>query len=174
MNEKLIIETILLAYPDSVSSKTIRKMLNSDLSDKKIESYIESLNNEYKSLNKGIYIDYINSGYQFRTHVEYHKYIDFVNNHNQKYKLSNAALEVLSIVAFKQPISKIDIESIRGVDSSGVIKKLLDNKIIKIQKFKKTGKKLIHYVTTSNFLDLFGLNNVDELKNNSEIKEILK
>ena len=73
--------------------------------------------------------DYINSGYQFRTHVKYHKYIDFVNNNNQKYKLSNAALEVLSIVAFKQPISKIDIESIRGVDSSGVIKKLLDNKI---------------------------------------------
>ena len=48
MNEKLIIETILLACPDSVSSKTIRKMLNSDLSDKKIESYIESLNNEYE------------------------------------------------------------------------------------------------------------------------------
>ena len=174
MNEKIIIETVLLACPDSVNSKTIRKILNSNISDEKIKSYIESLNDEYKVAKKGVYIDCIDSGYQFRTHQEYHKYINLVKNSNQRYKLSNAALEVLSIIAFKEPISKIDIESIRGVDSSGVIKKLLDNKIIKIQRFKKTEKKLIHYITSSNFLDLFGLNDINELKNNTEIKELLK
>ena len=81
---------------------------------------------------------------------------------------------MLSIIAFKQPVSKVEIESIRGVDSSGVIKKLLDNKIVKIKRFKKTQKRLIRYITTSNFLDLFGLNNLNELKNINEIKELLK
>tara|TARA_Y100001980_G_C14550776_1_gene333553 strand:- start:2270 stop:2794 length:525 start_codon:yes stop_codon:yes gene_type:complete len=174
MNDKSIIETILLACPNSITPKIIRKMLESEISDDEIKSYINSLNDEYKRLNKGIYIDNIDNGYQIRTLKEYHRYIHFINNNNQKYKFSTAAIEVLSIIAFKQPVSKVEIESIRGVDSSGVIKKLLDNKLVKIQRFQKTQKRLIHYITTSNFLDLFGLNNLNELKNINEIKELLK
>ena len=79
-----------------------------------------------------IYIDFINNGYQVRTYPEYHQYIESIHNKNTQYKLTKPALEVLSIIAFKQPISKMDIESIRGVDSIGVIKTLLDKDLIMI------------------------------------------
>ena len=74
-----------------------------------------------------------NNGYQVRTYPEYHQYIESIHNKNTQYKLTKPALEVLSIIAFKQPISKMDIESIRGVDSIGVVRTLLDKDLIMIK-----------------------------------------
>ena len=174
MQVKRIIETILLAYEDSISNNDIRKYIDENLDDNQIISIIDELNQEYEANKKGIYVDFINNGYQIRTHPEYHQYIKAIKNKNNQYKLTKPALEVLSIVAFKQPISKMDIESIRGVDSVGVIKTLLDKDLIMIKgREDKMGRALL-YGTTSLFLETFGLNNIADLPKISEIKEILE
>jgi len=173
MKAKQIIEAILLAYENSISNNDIRKVVDENLDDNQIISIIDELNNEYQANHKGIYIDYINNGYQMRTHPEYHHYIESIQNKNNEYKLTKPALEVLSIIAFKQPISKLDIESIRGVDSIGVMKTLLDKDLIMIKgKEDEIGRALI-YGTTSLFLETFGLNNITDLPEITQIKEIL-
>ncbi len=173
MTPKQIIETILFACENSISKNDIRKILNQNIDDNQINVIINELNDEYRVNKKGIYIDSINNGYQIRTHPEYHKYIESIKNKNNQYKLTKAALEVLSIIAFKQPISKLDIESIRGVDSVGVIKTLLDKDLILIKgREDKMGRALL-YGTAPLFLDTFGLNNISDLPKISEIKEIL-
>ena len=175
MNYKRIIETVLLACDNPISISRINYIIgDSDINDKDIVKIIEKLNNEYKENEKGIYIDSVSNGYQIRTLPEFHKYIRIANNNYSKYRLSKAALEVLSIISFKQPISKSDIENIRGVDCSGLIKKLLETKIIKIKgREKKIGKALL-YSTTLLFLEIFGLNSITDLPKVSEIKEIIK
>jgi segregation and condensation protein B len=175
MNYKRIIETVLLACDAPVSISRIKQIIGDlDINDKDIIEIIEKLNKEYKQNKKGIYVDSISNGYQIRTLPEFHKYIRIANNNYPKYRLSKPALEVLSIISFKQPISKSDIESIRGVDCSGLIKKLLEAKIIKIKgRDKKMGKALL-YSTTSLFLEIFGLNNITDLPKISEIKELIK
>ena len=173
MTSKQIIETILLAYSESVSNDDIRKTLNKDLNDEKIMLIINQLNNEYKINKKGIYIDFIDNGYQMRTYPEYHSYIDSIQDKKQSYKLTKPALEVLSIIAFKQPISILDIESIRGVDSVGVIRTLMDKDLVTIKgREKKIGRALL-YSTTTLFLETFGLNDIADLPKINEIKEIL-
>ena len=175
MNYKRIIETVLLACDHPISISKIKHIIGDlDTNDKDILKIIEKLNDDYKEDEKGIYIDSISNGYQIRTLPEFHKYIRIANNNYPKHRLSKPALEVLSIISFKQPISKSDIESIRGVDCSGLIKKLLEAKIIKIKgRDKKMGKALL-YSTTSLFLEIFGLNNITDLPKISEIKELIK
>ena len=175
MNYKKIIETVLLACDHPISILKIKQVINDlDINDKDIVQIIKKLNDDYKQSEKGIYIDSVSNGYQIRTLPEFHKYIKIANNNYSKYRLSKPALEVLSIISFKQPISKSDIENIRGVDCSGLIKKLLETKIIKIKgREKKIGKALL-YSTTSLFLEIFGLNSINDLPKVSEIKEIIK
>tara|TARA_Y100001970_G_C14223405_1_gene854048 strand:+ start:1750 stop:2274 length:525 start_codon:yes stop_codon:yes gene_type:complete len=174
MNIKTIIETILLACPQSISNDLIRQIVDESLSNEEIKKNIDILNSEYKENKKGIYIDFISNGYQIRTHSEYHKYISLIKSRKQKYKLSNAALEVLSIIGFRQPISRLGIDFIRGVDSIGVIKKLLDNNLISIKKIKKDNRNQLFYITTDLFLDIFGLSSIEDLSSIKDIKEILK
>ena len=143
MNNKKIIETVLLACDGPISMSTIKCIIDS-IDDKKVIEIIDSINDDYKKNDKGIYIDSVSNGYQVRTLPEFHQYIQIAKKNNLNSKLSKAAFEVLSIISFKQPISKSDIESIRGVDCSGIIRKLLEKKIIKIQgRDKKIGKALL-------------------------------
>jgi len=174
MNNKSIIETILFSSENSISNNVIRKVLNQNLSDIEINKIIDELNNEYEKNKKGIYIDSISNGYQIRTLPEFDKYISLVRDSDQKYKLSQAALEILSIIAFKQPVSRLDIELIRGVDSIGAIKNLLDKKLITIKNSKKKMKKSLLYKTSDLFLDIFGLNSIEELTDIKDFNEVIK
>ena len=172
MKHKNIIETILLAYEKPISNDIIRKVVHQNLSDTDIKNIVNELNFEYKGNKKGIYIDFIANGYQVKTLPEFHKYISMIKYNSQKYTLTNAALEVLSIIAFKQPVSRLDIELIRGVDSVGIIKKLLDKKLIIIKKVEKN-KKLLFYGTGEVFLETFGLNHIEDLKNMEDVKRLI-
>ena len=174
MNNEKIIETVLLACEDSLSINRIRRIINDfDIDDKEIVEIINKLNNSYKESKKGFYIESIANGYQVRTLPEFHKYIQIAKNDNFKYKLSKAAFEVLSIISFRQPISRSDIEFVRGVDCSGIIRKLLDQKIIKIKGRDTKNTKALLYSTTALFLEKVGLNHIGELPKISEIKELI-
>ena len=87
---------------------------------------------------------------------------------------SNAALEVLAIVAYKQPISRINIESIRGVDCKGVIKNLLSKNLIKIQGRDDSIGKALLYKTTDDYLKHFGISNLNEMPTPDEVSELIE
>ena len=174
MNKKAIIETLLFVFEEPISNDMIRKALELEIPDSDINKIINDLNAEYKKNLKGIYIDSIANGHQIRTLPEFCEYINTIQSNNHQYRLSQAALEILSIIAFKQPISRIDIESIRGVDSIGAIKNLLDKKLIMIKKHRDKKKKILLYVTSNLFLETFGLNSLEELTNIKDFNEILE
>ena len=90
----------------------------------------------------------------------------------KKFRLSRAALEVIAIIAYKQPVTRVEIESIRGVDSSGVINVLLERLIIEIKGRKEVIGKPFLYGTTSEFLEVFGLKSINDLPTLKEIDEI--
>ena len=121
MDYKNIIETILLACEQPISNNLIRTALKVDLSNSDIEDIINVLNDEYKKNQKGIYIAFISEAYQIRTLPEFHEYISIIQNNSKQYKLSNAGLEVLSIIAFKQPIARLDIEAILFDENNEVL-----------------------------------------------------
>tara|TARA_B100000609_G_C17205603_1_gene430764 strand:- start:531 stop:1070 length:540 start_codon:yes stop_codon:yes gene_type:complete len=173
MNYKTIIETILLTADKPMREIDIINILDKKIDKNDIQIIIESLNQEYKKFDKGIYIDYISSGYQIRTKKKFNQYIQKANSQINKYSLSKASYEVLSIVCFKQPVSKNSIESIRGVDCSKIIKNLLKKKIIKICGKDTNRGKSILYCTTKLFLEVFGLKSLTDLPKLKDIKEIV-
>ena len=173
MNYKTIIETLLLTADKPMLVIDIINILDKKIDKNDIQIIIDNLNLEYKKFDKGIYIDYISNGYQIRTKKKYNQYILKANSKINKFSLTKASYEVLSIVCFKQPVSKNSIESIRGVDCSKIIKNLLKKKIIKIYgKDTNKGKSLL-YCTTKLFLEIFGLKSLTDLPKLKDIKEIV-
>jgi segregation and condensation protein B len=122
---------------------------------------------------RGVFIREVAGGYQVATKPEHHEAIrNFVKNLKQPLKLSNAALETLAVIAYKQPVTAPEIMEIRGVQGVGVLKTLLDRKLITTAGRKNVIGKPILYKTTKEFLTQFGLNRVSELPTLKEFEEI--
>ena len=128
LNNKNIIEALLFSSTSPLKTNTIKNILNDD--EISINKLIDELNNEYNINNKPIFIDRIGGGYQIFTKSEYHVYINKIFINNKKMLLSKKSLETLSIIAYKQPIPRSEIEYIRGVNSDGIIKSLLEKETI--------------------------------------------
>ncbi len=123
-------------------------------------------------LDRSFLLQYVAGGYQFRTKSEYSEYIIDFNKKIKKFRLSRAALEVLAIVAYKQPITKVEIEKIRGVDCSGVVNLLLDKRFLQIKGRKDVPGKPFIYATTDVFLETFSLKSLKDLPTLKEIEKI--
>jgi len=136
-----------------------------------VESCIEGIREKYSSEFYPFELRESGGGWQFLTKKEYHKTIAQLNGDKFLKRLSNAALETLAIIAYKQPITKGEIESIRGVNSDYSIQKLLEKELILIsgRNDNLPGKPLV-YSTSKNFMDYFGINSADDLP---KIKEVL-
>ena len=136
-----------------------------------IESCIEGIKEKYASEFYPFEVRESGGGLQFLTKKDYHKTLAQLNGDKFLKRLSTAALETLAIVAYKQPITKGEIESIRGVNSDYSVQKLLEKELIVItgRNEKMPGHPLV-YSTSKNFMDYFGINNTDDLP---KIKEVL-
>lgn len=163
---KSIIEGILFAWADPVEINDLKKIFNIDLNE--LLYIINEMEKEYSKSSRGLRLVRVNETVQLSTKPENYNYIkDFVSDRNKK-NLSNASLETLSIIAYKQPVTKVEIEEIRGVKCDGTLKALTDYNLIEIiGKLDRIGKPNI-YGTTDEFLKKFGLSSIDELP---EIKE---
>ena len=126
-----IIESLLFASPEPLTQKKLSHIFDRDIPDLKLS--VERLNSFYNKNNQSIEIINVAGGYQLRTKQEFSIFIKKLFNNNFQNSISQAALESLSIIAYKQPVSKSLIESIRGVDCSGVIKTLLKKSLIQIK-----------------------------------------
>ena len=128
-----------------------------------LEDIIKELQLEYQQLNRAYELKFVADGWTFATKPEYAPWIKILLKDKTTLKLSPSAMEVLAIIAYKQPITWAEIDSIRGVDSGGVMDTLLDRKLVKIVGKKETIGKPMLYGTTQEFLRHFGLSHLSEL-----------
>ncbi|HHW20954.1 SMC-Scp complex subunit ScpB [Thermodesulfovibrio thiophilus] len=167
---KSIIESILFIAEKPVSIKILKTILN--ISENHIKEVIKELINEYKSRNSGIIIINIEDSYQMVTNPENADWIKIFKNLNANNKLSEQAFETLAIIAYKQPITKAEVEKIRNVNSDYAIKSLIEKKLIKIVGKKDVPGRPFLYGTTKEFLKLFGLSSLSELPGFYELQKI--
>ena len=164
MNEqdlKGIIEAILFATGREVTSKELSLAL--EKSKDEIEEIVYQMNLEYKDNNRGIEIIKTEDNYQLATRKDYYEYVYKIIDKRNKPKLSNAALETLSIIAYNPRISRAEIESIRGVNVDGTMYKLLEYGLIEeAGKLDLPGKPM-SYKTTNTFLKMFGYSSLNDL-----------
>jgi segregation and condensation protein B len=160
-NIKGIIEAILFAAGREVETKELSLVL--EKSKDEIKEIIHGMNLEYKDNNRGIEIITIGDNYQLSTRKEFYQYVYKLVDKRSKPKLSNAALETLSIIAYNPRISRAEIEAIRGVNVDGTMYKLLEYGLIEeAGKLDLPGKPM-SYKTTNEFLKMFGYNSLDDL-----------
>lgn len=157
-----VIETLLFITDEPLSVSRIAKIC--EISDEKyIEELIEEIKHNYDIQNRALSITKIAGGWQMATRAEYSIWVRKLYNTRLTMRLSNAALEVLGIVAYRQPVTKAEIEAIRGVDSSGPIDTLLERRLITSIGRKEVLGRPIMYGTTDEFLKHFGLNSIEDL-----------
>lgn len=156
-----IIESILFAWAEPLSLYKIAKIMNQKPN--KVEQILQNMMLNYQIEKRGIQIIETNKHYQFCTLKENYVYIEQLCTTTKSKGLSNSALEVLAIVAYKQPITKLDIEQIRGVNSDGALQSLVDRELIEVKgKLDKIGRPQI-FGTTDTFLKSFGFKTLDDL-----------
>ena len=172
------IEALIFASDKPLSTLELVDFINNALGfieDKasldQVESAIEAIREKYDSEFYAFEMKESGGGWQFLTKKEYHKTIAQLNADKYLKKLSTASLETLSIIAYKQPITKSEIENIRGVNCDYAVQKLLEKELVIIagRNEDAVGKPLI-YTTSRSFMDYFGINSADDLP---KIKEVL-
>ena len=172
VNYNMIIEALLFSSPSPLKQSLIDKTFPNESIN--LEDRISELNSQYLKEGHAFEICKISGGYQLVSKKEYEHYIRLIYKKNNEYAFSKPALDALAIIAYKQPISKSEIELIRGVDSSGVLKTLIANSLVEIKgRSSSPGRPLI-YKTTNQFLEFFGLNNLSELPKLKEIEQLIK
>ncbi len=166
-----IIETLLFASPDPLTEKAVKNSIRNN--SYTLNEIIVKLNEEYESQNKGIYIGKIAGGYQILTKPEFHPYVSRLFDTKKKWMLSKQSLEALSIIAYKQPVSKIEVNHIRGVNSDSVIKSLLEKNLITIKGRDSSAGRALLYGTTQKFLEALGIHSLEDLPSIKEIESII-
>ena len=169
---KRIVEALIFASDSPVPENRIKNIVE-ELSISKIQKIVEELNADYEGRQNAFQIAQIGGGYLFVTRPQFSKYIKKYYKGRSKSRLSRAGLEALAIVAFKQPISRPEIDAIRGVNSDGVVKNLLERNLIYISgRSENLGRPLL-YSTTPEFLQYVGVNDVSDLPKPKEIEDLL-
>lgn len=174
-----IIEALIFSSDDPLSSAEIISAIKgidgdeTEINSEDIENAVKGLNEKYSSGKNSFRILKIANGYIFATTEDYAKYVGFLSSEKTKRRLSSAALETLAIVAYKQPITKPELESIRGVNSDHIISALLEKNLITIKGRAETIGRPLLYSTTEEFLKYFGLNSLSDLPKPREIDEIM-
>lgn len=161
-NLKSAIEALIFASEKPVTIEQIKKALGG-LDAAGVNKVIEELKNEYDSLNRGIRIIEVAGGFQMITRPIFAHFLKKLFKNRNSERLSKPALESLAIIAYKQPLTKAEIESLRNVNVDGVMKSLIDKNLIRICGRKKLPGRPFVFGTTREFLEHFGLKSLQEL-----------
>ena len=168
---KAVLEAIVYITDGPLSAQQIASALGRPLD--KVKGLLDELSAEYAQPEHGLSLREIASGYKMSTKPEHHEAVRaFVKKLTPPLKLSLAALETLAVIAYKQPVTAPEIMDIRGVQGAGVLKTLLDRKLIAESGRKKVVGQPILYKTTKDFLVQFGLKDLSELPTLKEFEEL--
>lgn len=167
---KFIVESLLFVSQDPLSLEKLAGALPMHDTGR-IREAIAMLEADYAARGGGFYLTRVAGGYQLRSRPEYAEWIARLVQPSPQ-RLSQAALETLAIIAYKQPVIRSDVEHIRGVDCGGVLRVLLERKLIRILGRRELPGRPMIYGTTKLFLELFGLNDLKDLPSPKEIAEM--
>ncbi len=166
---KSIIENVLLAADQPINASELSKIFIDGTDKDQLQSILDELREEYNSRN--LQIMEVADGYQLCTRHEYNDWIRKYLKLDRSSRLSQPSLDTLSIIAYKQPLTRQEVDDIRGVDSSGVLKTLLEKKVIGPAGRKKVPGRPIMYRTTQKFLEYFGLKDLSDLPTLEDLRE---
>lgn len=142
------------------------------ISAKQIYEIIDEINETYNATGRPMHLQEGPSGWRFYTRTEYAPYIRSLMPEVKPERFSGPAMETLAIIAYRQPITKADIEAVRGVSVDGVLNKIIDKGLVKIAGRAELPGKPLLYETSETFLEHFGIKNIDDLPNSSELKRV--
>jgi segregation and condensation protein B len=161
-NLKAVIEALLFASDRPLPLERMRNVLDNIETDQ-IRSILEELKAEYEKSERGIRITEIAGGFQIITAPTFAPFLKKLYKERHVERLSKPALETLAIIAYKQPVTKLEVESLRSVNVDGVFYNLLDKSLIRVAGRKKAPGRPKVYATTAQFLEYFGLKSLEEL-----------
>jgi len=169
------VEALVFCSPAPIKIKELQAcltdMFGADVPEKDIKTAIEEVQKKYEDDAFSIQLVHSGGGFQFLTKPAYQASISILLKHQSKRRLSTAALETLAIIAYKQPVSKPEVEQIRGVNCDYTIQKLLDKGLVEIKGKGDTVGKPIIYGTSEFFMDYFGINNLQDLPTPKDFQE---
>jgi segregation and condensation protein B len=169
---KEIVEALVFISVEPLTVSKIREVLP-EVSEEDVERAIRELIADYDAADRAIRIIPSAGGYIFSTKPDHDPYVRRLLQIERKKKLSSQALETLSTVAYHQPTTLAEISAIRGVDSSYALHTLLENKLVKIVGRKDAPGRPLLYRTTEKFLAYFGLNSIEDLPSEEELKKLV-
>lgn len=167
-----IIEAILFVAGEGVQYYDIAEKL--EISEKEVKKAVEELKDRYESLKSGIKVITYNNKVQLSTNQDYINEVTVVLNPIKEKQLTKAVLEVLAIIAYKQPVTRLDVENVRGVNCDYAVTTLLDNNIIEVVGRKDAVGKPLLFGTTDLFLKRFNLNSIEDLPDYDELLNRIK
>lgn len=166
---KAVIEGLL--FVSGEEGLTLSELINiTEIEKDELKEILKALYNDYEKEDRGIKLEYLGNHFKLTTKQEHKEYYKKLITEEENSSLSQSALETLAIIAYNEPITRVDVDEIRGVNSSYVVRKLLLKGLIEdVGRSDKPGKPIL-YGVTSKFLDYFGLGTIDELPK-LEVKE---
>jgi segregation and condensation protein B len=159
---KSVIEALIFSSDGPIAIEQIKKVLD-NLETTQVRSLIEELRREYEAQGRGIRIAEIAGGFQMITATDYAPFLKKLYKQRRVERLSKPALETLAIIAYKQPVTRLEIQSLRSVNIDGVMSTLVDRGLVRITGRKKAPGRPFVYGTTRQFLEHFGLKSLEEL-----------
>ncbi|MDF1544228.1 MAG: SMC-Scp complex subunit ScpB [bacterium] len=167
------VESLILAAPEPLAPRRIADVIE-QATPSTVTAAVAELNNRYTETAASFRIREIAGGFQFHIIPEYTGYVEELFSRQRKLRLTRASLETLAIVAYRQPVTRNEIEHIRGVASDGVVHNLMEKKLITMTGRSESVGRPLQYGTTDEFLKFFGLNSLSDLPQMREIEELLK
>jgi segregation and condensation protein B len=167
---KNIIESLLFVAEEPLTVDKLRAILET-VDSKDIRATLQLLADDYAQRKGGFWLREVAGGWQIRSRPEYHEWIKRMLQPSPQ-RLSRAALETLALIAYKQPVIRADIEHIRGVDCGGVLRQLMERKLIRVLGRREIAGRPLIYATTKLFLEMFDLKNLNDLPTPLEIAEL--
>lgn len=171
-NLKSVIEALLFVSDKPLTVETIKSVLD-NLDNAEINGLLAELSAEYEQENRGVRIIQVAGGFQMITPPSVAPFLKKLYKQRRTERLSLPALETLAIIAYKQPITRLEIESLRNVNIDGVIKTLLDKDLIRVSGRKKAPGRPKVYGTSRQFLEYFGLKSLEELPKSEDLNSLL-
>ena len=169
-----IIEALIYLAEEPLTLESMVKILGKDNEDS-IKKLVKELKEYYQKSDSGIEIKEVADGFKMSTKPEYHDWVQkYIKNRKGPVRLSLAALETLAVIAYKQPVTLPEIQDVRGVNAVGVMKNLIEKKLVTTGGRKNVIGRPILYRTTKDFLLQFGLKNLSELPNLEEYQEMVQ
>ena len=168
--QRRIVEAAILASPEPIAPTAIAEFVPR-CNPSQVRALVKELNEEYVQQRRAFEIWEVAGGFQFRSLPEFAPYLKQIQK-TRPLRLSQAALETLSIVAYRQPVTRAEVEQVRGVDAGAVLRSLLERQLVRIAGHREVPGRPIVYATTRRFLEVFGLAKLGDLPALRDLAEL--